>query len=297
MNTKQKGDILEDIIHDICRGVRDAIVEKNVKILGKTKLKRQIDILIKGKSAGFDVLIAIEAKNFNTHVPIEKVEAFNTKISDIGANLGVMVASKGFTSGAKEAAELLGIQLFEVYDQRLGNSDLFLPVRCVEPYINTYSVSVIHRASGGFDIPADNSLWRFKRDEKVLDIKSLVALVWNEGKLPHSLGIYNVNLNAMTFFDINNPDKIQYLEIELHVEVKEKYYLKLFPASFLKKYNSDKKKFHLKLDLYSEHEDRLKNGWVSFDSLEEMNKAANIKNQPAEIKNLLLVEDYILELD
>ena len=46
--------------------------------------------------------------------------------------------------------------------------------------------------------------------------------------------------------------------------------------------------FRLHIDLYSNPEDMVKNGWRQFDTLEEMNKAADIENQPKGIRNLIV---------
>jgi hypothetical protein len=125
MSTKEKGDLLEDVITGICSGLglMDSKVTRNAEIAGRnSRAKRDVDVLIEGRVNAFAVRIAIEAKNYQDRVGVEKVEALHTKLDDIGVDLGVMVSSKGFTQPAKDSAAAMGIQLFEVYDQRLENT-------------------------------------------------------------------------------------------------------------------------------------------------------------------------------
>jgi hypothetical protein len=75
--------------------------------------------------------------------------------------------------------------------------------------------------------------------------------------------------------------------------ITENFYLKLFPASFIKQTGTvGKEQFELKMDLYSKNEDMEKNGWKKFLTMDEMNKAADIKNQPPGVKDLLIKSIY-----
>ena len=119
--TKQKGDLLEDVVQQICSRIACAVVGRNAKVHGKkTNTERDIDILIEGKFGAFEVKIAVEkCQNHAEPVGVEKVEAFKAKLEDIGGDLGVMVCPRGFTEGARNRAKFDGIQLFEIYDAAL----------------------------------------------------------------------------------------------------------------------------------------------------------------------------------
>ena len=90
--------------------------------------------------------------------------------------------------------------------------------------------------------------------------------------------------------DPEDKNYVQYCDLEVGVEVAEDYFLKLFPASFVRKVASGKEHFSLRIDAYSKKEDMLKNGRTYFSSLEKMNMAADIANQPQSVRELLFRE-------
>lgn len=295
-STKEKGDLLENVIEKLCSGIKDAKVSKNTKILGKkSNTEREIDVLIEGQVGAFKVRIVVESKNYKDPVGIEKIESLKSKLDDVGADLGVMVCPTGFTEPAKKLAEFDGIQLFEIYDPALGNCNLFIPLRYVEPAIKSFSFTVGHRAPGPFSIPQDISRWRFHINEKILNTDDLAIYAWNKDMIPQQKGRHTANLGAIMFSDSERPSQIQYCEISINLLVIEKYYLKLFPASFLKNSNNGKQQFTLKIDAYSKEEDMIKNGWKKFETIDELNEAADIKNQPEGIRHLIIHNHYIID--
>jgi hypothetical protein len=90
-----------------------AEVKFDDEIVGRrTGRPRQIDVSIRFKQTYYDYLAIIECKDYDSKVPIEKVEAFRTKIEDVGAMKGIMVSPKGFQEGAIKTAEAHNIELF-----------------------------------------------------------------------------------------------------------------------------------------------------------------------------------------
>ena len=295
--TKQKGDLLEDIVQQLCSGIDGATVARNAKVLGKkTSTERDIDILIQGKFGAFDVKIAVESKNYADPVGVENVEAFKAKLEDIGGDLGVMVCPSGFTEGARNRAAFDGIQVYEIYDPALKNSDLFIPLRYIEPEIRRYQFGFRLRTIGHFSIPTDPTRWRFHVGSDRLNARQLVVHAWNEGRIPQTAGTHTVDFNAMTLSDSLERDRLQYCETSITVIVGENYYLKLFPASFLKNAIDGKENFHLPMDLHPSEERMVRNGWKKFDTFEGMNRAADIENQPLGIRNLVVRSGYFIHL-
>ena len=87
----------------------DVQVQRNVKLpsirrRGGIGGGREIDVLLTGSLAGQVVHFPIECKDYKTSVPIAAVEAFRTKLEDVGADKGIMVSSRGFQQGAIETA-------------------------------------------------------------------------------------------------------------------------------------------------------------------------------------------------
>jgi hypothetical protein len=83
-------------------------------IVGKrTGSNRQIDVSIRFKQGLYDYLAIIECKDSGRRrASIDKVEAFRTKLEDVGARHGIMVSPHGFQKGAIKAAEAYNIELF-----------------------------------------------------------------------------------------------------------------------------------------------------------------------------------------
>lgn len=296
VTNKEKGDLLEKIIGQLCSGIKNAKTESNIKLTGKSGTERQIDVFIKGNVGAFEVKILVDSKNHSTPIDIKEVESIAGMTEDVGANLGVIVCPSGFTDGAKKRAETAGVQLYEIYDQTLGNTNLFIPLRYVAPYIARYNFRFSGTsAAGPFSIPTDQSRWQFNIDDKVLAPDEVPVYIWNKRMVPQQKGNYAVKIGAVKMTDPQDKMSVQYCDLDVGIQVEEDYYLKLFPASFIRKVDeAGKEHFDLRIDAYSKKEDMLKNGWQHFLTLEEMNKAADIENQPAGVRELLMREVYTI---
>jgi hypothetical protein len=90
-----------------------AEVKFNDHILGKRSgSNRQIDVSIRFKQGFYDYLAIVECKDYGTKVEMGEVEAFRTKMEDVGAMHGIMVSPHGFQKGAITTAEAYNIELF-----------------------------------------------------------------------------------------------------------------------------------------------------------------------------------------
>lgn len=298
MSSKQKGDLLEQIVERLCEDYKKAKVSRNVKVKGKSGVDRQVDVLIQATYKSFDLQIVIEAKNYSTKVDIGIVDAVKTKIADIGGNLGVIVCPLGFTEGAVKAAALHDIQLFQVFDQKLGNTTQFIPLRYVAPYVKSFQLSIAYGASGGgtFEMPTDTKQWRFHVQDTVLDLEELMTYAWNAKMFPQEKeGEFTADFGVQKISTIENLKKFYYLELQLNVIVAADYYLKLFPASFMKNVKSGKGNHQLFIDSYSKKDDMIKNGWKHFETREAMNESAQPHDTSADMHSLIITEDYTLE--
>lgn len=82
-----------------------ANIEHDVKKIGsRSKVQRQIDILITQYVCGYCIEIAIECKNWQSPLDVADVEQFIAKLNDIKVTKGVMVALNGYTKAAKDIA-------------------------------------------------------------------------------------------------------------------------------------------------------------------------------------------------
>ena len=88
------------------------------KVVGKrTGRERQIDISVRFEDSFYSYFVVVECKDYKSAVPISDVEAFKTKLEDVGADKGVMVASHGFQRGAIETAKAHNIELFTLEEE------------------------------------------------------------------------------------------------------------------------------------------------------------------------------------
>jgi hypothetical protein len=95
---------------------------KNTRVKGIfSKIKRQVDILIKSKIVGYGILGVIECKYFSKKINVKTVDSFIGFLEDVGANFGVIITNKGFTPGAKNRAEVKGIRLDIIDFNELDN--------------------------------------------------------------------------------------------------------------------------------------------------------------------------------
>lgn len=80
-------------------------IQHNVRREGHlSKVKRQIDILIEEKVAGFDLTIIVDCKYFNKKVDVKEVESFLSFLKDLKASKGILITNKGFTKAALNRA-------------------------------------------------------------------------------------------------------------------------------------------------------------------------------------------------
>lgn len=76
-------------------------IKHNVRREGLiSKTNRQIDILIEGKVAGFDLKIIVDCKYFNKKINVKEVESFLSFLQDLKASKGIIITNIGYTDAA-----------------------------------------------------------------------------------------------------------------------------------------------------------------------------------------------------
>lgn len=126
---------------------------------------RQFDVTIRYKKGLYDFLIVIECKDFATPIPIEKVEAFATKSSSVGANRAILASSSGFQSGAIQSARENNIILYKVSKSEDLNLPVGVKIRGKIP-VNVVTNVKFHFTAGGFwELPehANESAYYLKK--------------------------------------------------------------------------------------------------------------------------------------
>ena len=94
--------------------VRTIKLQHNVKLLGNSGTRHQIDVYWEYEKDGQLHIVAIECKNYSKNVPIGKARDFYGVIDDIDDLQGIMITRKGFQDGAKKYAASKNIHLKEL---------------------------------------------------------------------------------------------------------------------------------------------------------------------------------------
>lgn len=132
MKNKKDWQSYEDLIYQIYKELEPvADVRLNDHIEGLESQKpRQIDISIRSKIAGHDILVVIQAKDHKKRADINVVGEFDSVIRDIRASKGILICSAGFTRTAKEYAKRLKIDLYSAHDASKVNwqTEIQIPV-------------------------------------------------------------------------------------------------------------------------------------------------------------------------
>jgi Restriction endonuclease len=98
---------------------RNAIVKRDDHLPGrKSQRMRQIDVSIKYTLGPNNILIVVECKRHSRKLGPDEIGAFISKIDDVGAQLGIIVAEKGFTKGARNLAQERGVKTYTLRDTR-----------------------------------------------------------------------------------------------------------------------------------------------------------------------------------
>jgi len=90
--------------------------------------QRQFDVVINSRLSGLDILTVIECRDYAKNLSVSNVDGFYSKMQDVNANKGVIVARKGFSKTAKQKADRLGITLCTAHDYNRKLEDIGLQV-------------------------------------------------------------------------------------------------------------------------------------------------------------------------
>jgi hypothetical protein len=208
--TKKHSSIKGKILEMTVAGLHEAPntkVERNVRLpsLRNPKRKREIDVLVSGLFSGYPVRIAIECKNRKNILDVEYIDAFIGKLNDVGIPVqhGIYVSPVGFTKGAIDRAEEVGIKpllfagltpdrLSEKFDEAIQSV--------------IYLLAEITKLSIECNVAeTENSvqLWFLYDQDKNIQggLPDFIWKKWLEGGIPSTIGEHQI--------DIEVPDKLQ----------------------------------------------------------------------------------------
>lgn len=76
-----------------------------------SKTRRQVDILVKYRVADIDCIGVFDCKCYAQHVDVQTIDYMVGFLDDLGAKLGGVVTTKGFSDAAKNRAAAASIDL------------------------------------------------------------------------------------------------------------------------------------------------------------------------------------------
>jgi hypothetical protein len=158
---------LEEVVEKLQRKFHQgAIIKRNDFIEGvKTKTRRQLDITIRYHLGTSPILLVVDCKRRKSKVDSPQMQSFIGTMDDVRANHGIIVSERGFTKGAKNLAELRGVQIYTLRDTREKGwpSDLRFQF-FVEVY--TLEVFALHV------LKEDGTPWPFEPDDtlRLIDV-------------------------------------------------------------------------------------------------------------------------------
>lgn len=133
----KKGKLLEitlRIVQESLKDKEDTQILSNFKIANTSGRKREFDIVVKAFINKFELLIAIECKDYNTAVTVEKIEAFHSKCLRIPQiHKKIFVSKNGFQVDAINAAKDFGIELYRIEDFKEEVLKDWLSVCAIKP--------------------------------------------------------------------------------------------------------------------------------------------------------------------
>ncbi|MFZ4402107.1 MAG: restriction endonuclease [Bacteroidales bacterium] len=181
MNNGKKLEKFVRIIQEAFKDIPNTEIFTNYKIKNTSGRKREIDVLIKSMVNNFEIIIVIECKDYKTAVPVEKIEAFNSKckrIKDISKK--IFVSSNGYQADAIEAAKDFGIDLYFLDKIKIQDVIQWIPIKQLKAkYLlkTPHSIMFNAKQSEIEKIPSDEELIIHYYDDK--EPISLNGLLWN----------------------------------------------------------------------------------------------------------------------
>lgn len=109
-----------------------ASAESNIKVNG-VRGSHDIDVLVKPKFFGREITWIVEAKDWTSNIPKEKVLALQSIVQDVGADRGFLISHGGFQKGAYECAKNTNIELVN-FDELKDSTKEFVNTEVIKHY-------------------------------------------------------------------------------------------------------------------------------------------------------------------
>lgn len=224
-------------------------VNQNVYIEGKlSKVKREVDVQLVDPTQ-FDFL-ALECKDHKRTLDVEIVEAFNTKLKDIGAKKGGIVSNSPYSGAAQNMAEGLGIDLLHIIDtsDESIHTHIYATAAISDISVKDWQVGISSTSNFQITYPLDPKTIVVVNDSghRVTTFE-LFKRLWNDGVFIEKPGSYRYTLKEGVNIQSLDGNIAPLTELYFNYGVIEQHYvgpLKIIEATGI--YNVLKKTFQTK---------------------------------------------------
>lgn len=214
------------ILEDFNPGLK---VYGNVNIWGKfSKTSRQIDVQLVDAN-GYDFMV-FECKDKKSKIDAPILEAFVTKLQNVGATRGAIVSNSSYTLGARNLAEYFGIDLLHLVDDSDNdiNTEVYAGVvisdimpKCFRVGIGFDSVEPVT-----FQDDVESVVFVDKGDNKITAREVFIGL-WNNSdsliKVPGAYRYEVSDVSSMKVQDVTG-NLVNLKNVHFDYEVIEKYF-------------------------------------------------------------------------
>jgi Restriction endonuclease len=184
----------EKIVADIQRELSpDAVVTQNEKVVGKISGEpRDVDIAIRRKIGQFELLIAVECKDYRRVLHIKDVESFAGLLEDVGANKGAMVSAKGYSKTAVRLARRKGIDLYRLVDTDSVEWKSYVTVPCVVRNLRLTWRAVFQGRREDLEgtIVGHDSIVLASDQKPLGTVREILEQMWRQGEITETAGDY-----------------------------------------------------------------------------------------------------------
>lgn len=169
-----------------------AQVIPNYKIQGVSGRVRQIDVMVKHAIGQYEMLIAIDCKDYKRPIDVKDVESFIAMLGDIKVHQGVLVGANGFTSTALQRALNAGVKLYRLVDaeQHDWQAKVSVPVVCDFRGVKNFQLIFEDFDEIPLGTPPQKLELYNAKGESLGTIMKILHKKWQQGSIPTDEGTH-----------------------------------------------------------------------------------------------------------
>ena len=215
----------------------DATVTIDDEIKGRnSKTNRQIDISIRKNIGQFEILIVIDCKDHSNPIDVKVVEEFLGLVEDVGANMGALVSSSGYSKAAKNRARNAGVDIYKLIDAQHQDWISYAKVPCLCDFRGISKVKFKFRSMKFIgNLLADyepQKLQLYDVSRKILGTPvDILWAMWNQRKISAEPGYHNIILEPNPMFVMIENGSFTQVQAIGEIEIAQNLYLGDLPLT------------------------------------------------------------------